>query len=219
MTNQSLLPVTPRDREAYLSLSMLPPEDAEAVRAGKWDSLTGVQAFARHRLDHTAPAEPVLRWEGDKLWLGEHYAGQIGTIESGHWYAEVRLGWETAYFDDREEATAWLEQSVRDWLARAGLVRQGGEVVEDHSLCHRPGCSLHDIPLGLASCACHFAHPPASPTAEVVEAIKHAIFVFDTYAENHTAKGTAEGHLKAERNRQEATRLRTALRVKEQTNG
>jgi hypothetical protein len=28
---------------------MLPPELAEAVRAGKWDHLTGMQVLARHR--------------------------------------------------------------------------------------------------------------------------------------------------------------------------
>ena len=29
MTNQSLLPVTQKDREAYLSLNMLPPDDPD----------------------------------------------------------------------------------------------------------------------------------------------------------------------------------------------
>ena len=45
------------DREAYLSLNMLPKSDATDVRAGRWDHVTGVQAFARHRATATAPLE------------------------------------------------------------------------------------------------------------------------------------------------------------------
>lgn len=42
--------VTQADREAYLSLSMLPEFDAADVRAGLWDRTTGLQAFAAHRI-------------------------------------------------------------------------------------------------------------------------------------------------------------------------
>lgn len=132
-TEAELLPVTQADRDAARQL---------CDYAGfKWsaDHLdmaleASVQAFARHRLAHTAPAEPVLRWEGDKLWLGEHYAGAVGALDDGRWYAEVRLGWETTFHDTREDATAWVEQAVRDWLARAGLTNPpaapSAEVVE-----------------------------------------------------------------------------------------
>ena len=41
--------VLPVDREAYLSLNMLPEKYTADARAGRWDNVTGVQAFARHR--------------------------------------------------------------------------------------------------------------------------------------------------------------------------
>lgn len=47
--------VRQEDREAYLSLNMLPEFDAVDVRAGRWDHVTGVQAFARHRIAATPP--------------------------------------------------------------------------------------------------------------------------------------------------------------------
>jgi hypothetical protein len=48
--------VTDADREAYLAMSMLPEFDAADVRAGLWDKVTGVQAFACHRLHSVAAA-------------------------------------------------------------------------------------------------------------------------------------------------------------------
>lgn len=45
--------VTPADREAYLSMNTLPPSDFHNVRAGRWDRTTGMQAFARHRIEAT----------------------------------------------------------------------------------------------------------------------------------------------------------------------
>ena len=53
--------VTAADREAYLALNMLPEKYADAVRAGEWDSVTGMQVLARHRLAALADAqgEPV----------------------------------------------------------------------------------------------------------------------------------------------------------------
>jgi len=42
--------VRQEDREAYLAMNMLPEFDAADVRAGLWDKVTGLQAFARHRI-------------------------------------------------------------------------------------------------------------------------------------------------------------------------
>lgn len=121
MTNQSLLPVTQKDREAYPSLNMLPPEDAEAVRAGKWDGVTGMQVLARHRVAHTAPAEPVLRWEGNWLKIGDVTFARAGDMFDGsaHWRT-VFDGQE--YAPTLTEARAAAEQAVKDWLKRAGCV-------------------------------------------------------------------------------------------------
>lgn len=52
--------VTPEDREAYLSLNMLPEFDAIDVRAGRWDHVTGVQAFARHRTEALASQRALV---------------------------------------------------------------------------------------------------------------------------------------------------------------
>lgn len=48
--------VTDADREAYLAMNILPEFDAADVRAGLWDKVTGVQAFAAHRLQSVAAA-------------------------------------------------------------------------------------------------------------------------------------------------------------------
>ena len=53
---------TQADREAYLSLNMLPEFDAADVRAGRWDHITGVQAFARHR---QATEQAIIAWLND----------------------------------------------------------------------------------------------------------------------------------------------------------
>lgn len=45
-----MVEVTHEDREAYLAMNMLPEFDAADVRAGLWDKVTGLQAFARHRI-------------------------------------------------------------------------------------------------------------------------------------------------------------------------
>ena len=44
-----MVEVTEDDRRAYLSLNMLPEFDQVDVLAGRWDNVTGIQAFARHR--------------------------------------------------------------------------------------------------------------------------------------------------------------------------
>lgn len=176
MTNQSLLPVTQKDREAYLSLNMLPPEDAEAVRAGRWDGVTGMQVLARHRQDHTTP-EPVLRWEGDETPSVTDADKQF----AADWNYECRhcSEYEGDFEADLAAAVAeYREQSVRDWLARAGLggvagepvawiYEYGGGIVAVTATCYDPGVlkalGWTETPL--------YAHPPASPTAEVVEAL------------------------------------------------
>lgn len=48
--------VTQADREAYLSMNMLPEFDAIDVREGRWDNVTGVQAFRAHRVNSIAAA-------------------------------------------------------------------------------------------------------------------------------------------------------------------
>lgn len=57
--------VTQEDREAYLAMNMLPEFDAADVRAGLWDKVTGLQAFARHRIEATraALADMPTIWE------------------------------------------------------------------------------------------------------------------------------------------------------------
>ena len=45
-----MVEVRQEDREAYLAMNMLPEFDAADVRAGLWDKVTGLQAFARHRI-------------------------------------------------------------------------------------------------------------------------------------------------------------------------
>ena len=64
------------DREAYLELNMLPEFDAIDVRDGRWDNVTGLRAFARHRLAERAAVVAYLRcmaeWhdKNDDGWSG-----------------------------------------------------------------------------------------------------------------------------------------------------
>lgn len=134
-----LLPVTPEDREAYLAMNTLPEKYADVVRAGEWDSVTGMQVLARHRLAHTAPAagEPALRWEGDMLMLGSLGVASVFKRQSYHWLRIIFRRGTLIRYPTLAEARTAAEQAVRDWLARAGL----------------------------------YAHPPASPTREVVELV------------------------------------------------
>ena len=41
---------TQADREAYLSLNMVSPQDRAAIMSGDWDAVHGMQVIARHRL-------------------------------------------------------------------------------------------------------------------------------------------------------------------------
>ena len=58
-----MVEVRQEDREAYLAMSMLPEFDAADVRAGLWDKVTGLQAFARHRIaaENAARGDQVAR--------------------------------------------------------------------------------------------------------------------------------------------------------------
>ena len=54
--------VSQEAREAYLSMSMLPEFDAADVRAGRWDSTTGLQAFAKFEQSIRHQAERGEAW-------------------------------------------------------------------------------------------------------------------------------------------------------------
>lgn len=61
--------VTEADRKAYLALNMLPEKYREAIMAGEWDSTTGMQVLARHRLERSEPVG----------WMGIDSAPKDGT--------------------------------------------------------------------------------------------------------------------------------------------
>lgn len=120
-TTPAPVEVTPADHEAYLALSMLPEKYAADVRAGRWDEVTGMQVLARHRIAHSAPAGEVgLRWEE----LDEIHYAYLGDIRFGGVW-ETTHNWRSARTSDaygsKEEAMEVEEQSIRDWLVRAGL--------------------------------------------------------------------------------------------------
>lgn len=70
----------------------------------------------------TPKPEPVLRWEGDELFLGEWrvYRSFRGLARS--WWIDNLLTGETSLFPTLTEARTAAEQAVRDWLKRAGCV-------------------------------------------------------------------------------------------------
>ena len=70
-----MTPVTDADREAYLAFNKLPSVLAEAVRAGEWDHLTGMQVLARHR----EAAEQRAGLEGAEI-MREAAAGHLATL-------------------------------------------------------------------------------------------------------------------------------------------
>lgn len=64
--------VTQADREAYLAMNMLPEFDAADVRAGLWDKVTGLQAFARHRIQAVRDqADEIARLREERRGLVE----------------------------------------------------------------------------------------------------------------------------------------------------
>ena len=76
-----MVEVTQEDREAYLAMNMLPEFDAADVRAGLWDKVTGLQAFARHRiaaenaaLERAATAVHIEWFVGNR----HRYASELG---------------------------------------------------------------------------------------------------------------------------------------------
>lgn len=83
--SQEAVEVTPADREAYLSLNMLPEFDAIDVRAGRWDHVTGIQAFARHRTEALASQRALVEALGSAIAAIEDDRGLDDAICcSGH---------------------------------------------------------------------------------------------------------------------------------------
>lgn len=124
---------------------------------------------------HTTPSDPVLRWEGGILVLGSVCVACIDALEHGTWLWRCAINSKGWHSPTEAEARTAAEQAVRDWLARAGLVQQGGEPVAwmythpkrtSYWRTQRDKGHVEDgwteTPL--------YAHPPASPTAEMVEA-------------------------------------------------
>jgi len=79
----AVVAVTEADREAYLSLNMLPASESAHIRAGRWDKMTGLQAFARHRATHAGEVERLreaLAWYGEQARLARliHSGGDAG---------------------------------------------------------------------------------------------------------------------------------------------
>lgn len=72
--------VTQADREAYLAMNMLPEFDAADVRAGLWDKVTGLQAFARHRIQAVRDqADEIARLREERRGLVEALANLLPT--------------------------------------------------------------------------------------------------------------------------------------------
>lgn len=71
---------------------------------------------------HTTPTEPVLRWEGRELWLGEEPVAWVDTFKSGQAEWNCTLANFEGEAPTLAEAKTAAEQAVRDWLARAGVV-------------------------------------------------------------------------------------------------
>lgn len=62
----------------------------------------------------------------------------------------ARLAYYTSYIyrhEDQYAAAAYLRERIEAEFVPV-------EQADDHSMCHRPGCSLADIPYALASCGC-----------------------------------------------------------------
>lgn len=83
-----MVEVTQEDREAYLAMNMLPEFDAADVRAGLWDKVTGLQAFARHRiaaenaaLERAAGVAYAACAKTHHVSLGDHCAAAIRALK------------------------------------------------------------------------------------------------------------------------------------------
>lgn len=82
--------------------------------------------WRRHldRITHTTPSDPVLRWEGEDLWLGQIRIAQAfqSLSKPDKWVWDTMLTDPIRYAPTEAEAKTAAEQAVRDWLKRAGLV-------------------------------------------------------------------------------------------------
>lgn len=77
---------------------------------------------ALEALAATPKPEPVLRWEGDELWLGNEAVAWVSEHPQGDADWSCYLG---SFEDDAPtlaEARTAAERAVRDWLKRAGCV-------------------------------------------------------------------------------------------------
>jgi len=73
-----------------------------------------------HAYDATTKPEPVLRWEGNRLYVGAVVFAKVGEGFSSAWWRTVFDGQE--YAPTLTEARTAAEQAVKDWLKRAGVV-------------------------------------------------------------------------------------------------
>ena len=97
--------VTQADREAYLAMNMLPEFDAADVRAGLWDKVTGLQAFARHRIQ-------AVRDQADEIARLREALG-VADAAIKEWFRYLHGGEMRGSYDGKPE---------REQLRKAGYV-------------------------------------------------------------------------------------------------
>jgi len=139
-----MIEVTQADREAYLAMNMLPEFDAADVRAGLWDKVTGLQAFARHRIAAHAEGYAAAKAEG---WQPIATAPRDGTT------IDVWVGGE---FPRRIADVRWRKPTDSEWWVHAG------DTIE------KPDSTWHDTwgPFGKDSQPTHWMPLPAPPAIE-----------------------------------------------------
>lgn len=108
----AIIAVTDADREAYLSLNMLPELDAADIRAGRWDKLTGMQVMARHRTTHAGEVErlreEIADLKSSVIAFGAPWASQYARefdIPPNHIHS--------THYDILEKAGARMDSFVR----------------------------------------------------------------------------------------------------------
>lgn len=81
--------VTQADREAYLAMNMLPEFDAADVRAGLWDKVTGLQAFARHRIQAVRDQADEIARLREALGMAKDLLDCIVQTPGNTWYVSA----------------------------------------------------------------------------------------------------------------------------------
>lgn len=76
----AIVAVTEADREAYLSLNMLPASESAHIRAGRWDKMTGLQVMARHRASHAGEVERLREALRPFATFAETFVGDDGWV-------------------------------------------------------------------------------------------------------------------------------------------